>query len=282
MKTLSCLLGLLLCTSALAFAQQGIETSCTTPSDSACIDWNKGVAYAIGIGAPPDNAGARSNPMARRAARIDAARNLVELIKGVNLDSSTNMKNAMIENDTVNISISGVLRSLREVGQPKYFSDRTVQVKVSASLREVIPQELVLGNAGGAPLMLPPPGSIPTGSTVSTQQAYTGLIIDARGTGVLPAMSPKVFDPEGREVYGSAYVSREWAISQGVVGYVKSLEAARNNDRVKGTPAVVKAIEAKGANQADLVISKADADTLRLIAQKQTFLNEGRVMIVLE
>jgi hypothetical protein len=53
-------------------------------------------------------------------------------------------------------------------------------------------------------------------------------------------------------------------------------------DRVKGSPAVVKAVEAKGANKADLVVSKADADMLRAVSQKQTFLSEGRVMIVLD
>ncbi len=282
MRSLSFVLSLLLFVPVLAWAQQGIEVSCTTPNDTACIDWNKGVAYAIGLGAPPDNAGARSNPMARRAARIDAARNLLELIQGVNLDSSTDMKNAMIENDSVSISISGVLKSIREVGRPKYFSDRTIQVKVAASLREVIPQELIFDNSGGPPRMLEAPGSIPVGSSLSPQQAYTGLIIDGRGTGVLPAMSPKIYDPEGREVYGSAYVSREWAVSQGVVGYVKTMEAARGTDRVKGSPAIVKAIEAKGANKADLVIPKSDADTIRALAQKQTFLNEGRVMIILD
>ena len=50
-------------------AQSGIEVSCTTPDETACIDWNKGVAYAVGIGAPPAGAGAASNPMARRASK---------------------------------------------------------------------------------------------------------------------------------------------------------------------------------------------------------------------
>lgn len=282
MRSLLFAVGLLIIAPMAALSQQGIEVACTTPNDRACIDWDKGVAYAIGIGAPPPGAGAASNPMARRAARIDGARNLLELIQGINPDSSTSMKNAMAESDTVNISMSGMLKSLREEGQPKYFSDRTIQVKVSASLRAVIPPELAYGESVGPPKLLEAPGSVPTGSSVNAAQSFSGLIIDARGTGVLPAMSPKVLDPEGREVYGSAYVSREWAVSQGVVGYVKTIEAARSADRVKGSPAVVKAVEAKGANKADLVISKADADTIRAIAQRQNFLSEGRVMVVLD
>jgi hypothetical protein len=276
-------LGLLLLLPFTAMAQQGIEASCTTPNDSACIDWNKGIAYAVGTGAPPAGSGAGANPMARRAARLDAARNLLELIQGINVDSNSTVKNMMVESDVVNITVSGVLKSIREVGQPKYFSDRTIQVKIAASLREVLPQEAIFGSSSGAPRLLEAPGSMPSGGTsLNAQQVYSGLVIDARGTGVLPAMSPKIFDPDGREVYGSAYVSREWAISQGVVGYVKSVDAAVGTDRVKGSPAVVKAVEAKGANKADLVVSKADADMLRAVSQKQTFLSEGRVMIVLD
>lgn len=282
MKSLILALALLLTAPAAILAQKGIEVACTTPNESACIDWNKGVAYAVGIGAPPPGAGAASNPLARRAAKIDGARNLLELIEGVNLNSSTSVKNAMAMSDTVTVTMNGVLKSLREVGPPKYFSDRTIQVKVSASLRSVIPAELAYGDAGGAPRLLEAPGSLPVGGMVNPSLSYTGLIIDARGTGVLPAMSPKVFDPDGREVYGSAYVSREWAVTQGVVGYVKTLEAARSDDRVKGSPVTVKAIEAKGANKADLVISKTDADTIRAIAQRQNFLSEGRVMVVLD
>jgi hypothetical protein len=95
-------------------------------------------------------------------------------------------------------------------------------------------------------------------------------------------MSPKVYDPQDREVYGSAYVSREFAVSQGMVGYAKSLDQAAQSDRVKGNPAVVKAQEAKGANKADVVLAQSDADALRTLAQQQTFLREARVMIVLD
>jgi hypothetical protein len=95
-------------------------------------------------------------------------------------------------------------------------------------------------------------------------------------------MSPKIYDPEGKEVYGSAYVSREFAIQQGIVGYVKTVDQARENDRVKGNPAVVKAVSAKGPSKADLVLSKEDAEQLKTLSQQQTFMREARVMIVLD
>jgi len=276
---------LLLAMPVAGWAQESIDSRCFQPSQTSCVDWEHGVAIAIGLGAPAAfaNNPALKNLTARRAARLDAARNLLELVKGVNLNSESTMQNAMVQDDTVRTTVEGKLHGIREVGAPKYFSDGSIQVKLEARLYEIIPTELYAPQEGAGPRLLPPPGGpLGGGAGLNPQSVYSGLIIDARGTGVAPAMSPKVFDPEGREVYGSAYVSREFAISQGMVGYLKSVDAARESDRVKGSPAVIKAVEAKGPNNADLVISKEDADALRAISQNQTFLREARVMIVLD
>lgn len=265
-----------------AFAQgsgQGVDARCTKPDDRACIDWERQVAIALGTGAPATWAqnAAQKNISAERAARLDAARNLLELIKGVALTSDSTVSQSMVANDAVSSSIQGELNSIRAVDRPKYFSDGSVQVKLEASLRRVIPVELY----AGPPTELGAQAPAAT-SSVSTGSSYTGLVINALGLGVSPAMSPKIYDPDGREVYGSAFVSREFAISQGIVGYVKSLEAAQQSDRVKGNPAIVKAVEAKGPNKADLVLSKEDSEKLRTLSQQQTFMREARVMIVVD
>lgn len=277
-------IGLLFLLPGFAWGQGAVDARCTQAKEQACVDWNNGLAIAIGTGAPASWArtAAQKNISATRAARLDAARNLLELLKGINLTGSTNVENAMVASDTVSTSIKGRLHGIRPVERPRYFSDGSVQVKLEAQLRQIIPENLYMDSQQGPPRELGAPTGASGASALNTGGAFTGLIIDARGTGVQPAMSPKVFDEEGREIYGSAFVSREFAVSQGMAGYVKSIEAARKTDRVKGNPAVVKALEAKGANQADLVLSRADADALRRITQGQNFLREARVMIVLD
>ncbi|HKI99340.1 MAG TPA: hypothetical protein VKB51_12780 [bacterium] len=284
MKRALCLLAMLAFLPALGWAQtsSSIDPRCTQAGTQACVDWTNGLAIAIGTGAPATWARtpAQKNISATRAARLDAARNLLELIKGINLTASTSVQGAMVASDQVSTSIQGRLNGIRPVEAPHYFSDGSVQVKLEANLREVVPADLY--SQSGPPQQIAGPYGSPAGSAISPQTSYTGLIIDARGTGVQPAMSPKIYDPQNREVYGSAYVSREFAVSQGMVGYAKSLEQAAQTDRVKGNPAVVKAVKAEGASKADLVISQSDADALRTLAQQQTFLREARVMIVLD
>ncbi|MDH5751176.1 MAG: hypothetical protein OEZ59_02000 [Deltaproteobacteria bacterium] len=264
-------------------AQEALDERCTTTMENGCIDWTNGIAIAIGMGAPSSTSknATQKNLTAIRAAKLDAARNILELVKGVNISSTTTVQNAMVENDSVNTTIQGRLFGLRSVGKPKYFSDGSIQVKLEAKLREVLPQNLVMGEEG-APMQWSPVEVPTAGSSLAPGSAYSGLIIDARGVDLAPAMSPKVYDPKGSEVYGSAFVDRSWAVQHGVVGYTKDVKAASENDRVRGNPAVIKAMEAKGANKSDLVISQADADTLRNMAQQQTFLRESRVMIVID
>lgn len=276
-------IGLLFLLPGVTWGQGSVDARCTQPKEQACVDWNNGLAIAIGTGAPASwaRSAAQKNISATRAARLDAARNLLELLKGISLTGSSSVENAMVASDSVSTSIQGRLHGIRPVERPRYFSDGSVQVKLEAQLRQVIPENLYLDNQGPPRELGAPTGASGT-SALNTGGAFSGLIVDARGTGVKPAMSPKIFDQQGREIYGSAFVSREFAVSQGMVGYVKSIEAARKTDRVQGNPAVVKALEAKGANKADLVVSQSDADALRKITQGQNFLREARVMIVLD
>ena len=256
--------------------------ACNENSETDCVDWEQGFAYSHGSGAPANWAttAAQKNLSAQRAARLDAARNLLELVRGISVSADTTVGQAMVQSDRVQTAIQGRIAGLRLIGEPKYFSDGSIQVRMAARLREIVPEEVYLS---GPPQQLGPPTQIGGGAArVDTKQTYSGLIIDARGTGVLPAMSPKVIDPEGREVYGSAYVTREFAVQQGIAGYAKNVEAARTNDRVKGNPLVIKGLEAKGQNKADVVIGAEDANALRELAQNQNFMRQTRVMIVLD
>ena len=95
-------------------------------------------------------------------------------------------------------------------------------------------------------------------------------------------MSPRVYDEDGKEVYGSANVDREYAVQQGMSGYARDLTAAQSNQRVTANPMTVKGLRASGPGRSDLVISNADAQKIRTSAETMTFMKKCRVMIVLD
>ena len=112
------------------------------------------------------------------------------------------------------------------------------------------------------------------------QTVYTGLIFDAQNLTFTPSASVKILDEDGREVYGSAYVSKDWAEKQGIVSYVKDLAQAKANQRVAGNPLVIKAIKVTGPNNKDLVISNEDARKVRDLSKNINFLDAAKVVII--
>jgi hypothetical protein len=275
--------------------------------DNGEVNWQSGVITAVGIGAPPANAVnmAQARALARRAAIVVARRNLLEIVKGVRIDSETTVQEYMVTSDIIRTSVSGYLQN-SQILDVAYMSDGSVEATVGVSLRgglakivipktmpfkfeepQVVPEPEITTPAPAPQPALPAPSEpvpalpAPTEPAPTPAQIVTGLVVDASGSGARPAMSPKIYDEQGTEVYGSALVSREYAIQQGMAGYAKDIEKATTRPRVTDKPLVVKALSAKGKGMSDLVISNADANTLRELAENQSFLEKCRVMIVL-
>ena len=113
-----------------------------------------------------------------------------------------------------------------------------------------------------------------------SQGVVTGLIIDAQDLPFTPSAAPKIMDEDGREIYGSAYVDKEWFEKQGIVGYAKSLAEAKANSRVLANPFIVKAIRVAGANNRDLILSNEDAGKIRQLSRNLNFLDHAKVVII--
>ncbi len=258
------------------------------------INWTKGVVQAKGIGAPPEKyyGKPQARPMALRAAKLDAMRNLLEATKGVRISSTTLVKDFAVTSDIIMSQIEGMVKGAQVVHQ-EYMSDGTVEVTMQMSLmggfaQLILPMEIKqVESIRPIPPVhkepLPPivkKPSAPAPKPVS--EVFTGMVIDARGINARPAMAPKILNENNEEVYGSAYVSREFAVQQGMSGYAKDLTAAQSNPRVTNSPLTVKGLRTEGHGRSDIVISNADASKLRSASEHLTFLKKCRVMIVVD
>jgi hypothetical protein len=247
------------------------------------VDWTTGVITAVGIGAPPAQPAnaAQARAMAERAAQVVAYRNLLEAVKGVRVDSTTTVENFIVTSDVIRTQVNGIIQGAT-IMDKKYMSDGSVEVTVGMKLTGALAEALLpktppasMPGAAATPGSLPPAG-------VATGQLYTGLIVDARGLGVRPAMAPKIFNEEGKEVYGSAYINRDWAVREGMVGYLKDPAAAQANPRVTDKPLLVKAMKVTGEGRVDTVISNADAAALQSAAENLSMLEKCRVIILVD
>jgi len=257
------------------------------------VDWTTGVITATGLGAPPENAvnRAQARAMAERAAFVVATRNLLEVVKGIRVDSATLVENFIVSSDVIKTEVSGFVQGA-QIMKKQVNADGSVEVMVGVKLTGDLLNTLLPKNTGGgSPIQAPsgrsftaqPREPVPVQpSQAPAAVAFTGLIVDARGTGVRPAMVPKIRNEEGREVYGSAFVNRQYAVEQGMVGYLKDVGAAQANPRVTDRPLLVKALKTDGPNRTDLVISNSDAQVLHGMKEHLSFLEKARVMVVLD
>lgn len=266
---------LLLVIPAIGNCQEGQDFIEQTSKGS--INWSEGIVQAVGIGAPSEKHYGKpsARPMAMRAAKLDAMRNILEVINGVRIDGSTIVRDYAVESDIIRSKVEGMVRGA-EVVKQEYLSDGTIEITMAMSLRGGFSQ-LVL------PDEIKPLESVkPVTPMAPSSGVYTGLVVDARGLSARPAMSPKIIDENGQEVYGSAFVSREYAVQQGMSGYAKDITAAMNNQRVTDNPITVKGLRTEGPGRSDIVISNADASTLRSASENLSFMKKCRVMIVVD
>ncbi len=268
---------------SIIYSQYGygvIPGAVVEETDNGAINYSQGIVTATGIGSIPEyavNAG-QARAMAIRAAKVDARRQLIELVNGITLTSETTMRNRMAD-EVVKEKVSGLIRGAYQVGDVRYLSDTSVEVTMAVSLSGI--SEIVIPTEGFNATPPPPPSPSTTPPTAATS-AYTGIIVDARGLGVRPALAPRLLDQNGGVVYGPGNYTREYAITNGVAGYSKSLEAAREDMRVKGNPLIVKAVSVSGANKADVVIANADVMKIKSADASNGVLRDCRVLILLD
>ena len=83
--------------------------------DVGGVNWESSKITASGLGVAPPNAvnKAQARMLARRAAMVDAYRQMAEYINGVNVDSQTTVQNMLTVSDTTTTKVSALIKGAR-------------------------------------------------------------------------------------------------------------------------------------------------------------------------
>lgn len=256
------------------------------------VNWEKGASADIeawGVGLPPANMpAARGRALARRAAVVDAYRQLAEIAQGVQVDSETTVRDLAVESDVISTKISALVKGARIV-EEKAEEDGSYTVKMSIPLygvssvaaatipevhKDVLPQE--------APKISE--DYTPAPEVKAEAASYTGVIVDAAGLGLEGTFSPVIYDVNGRAIYGMRNIDKDFAISQGMVEYSSDLQAATSASRAGSNPLVVKAVSVRGGgnsvNPVNVVVSVEDGDKILYANEKTSMLEHKAVVFV--
>jgi len=252
------------------------------------IDWTAGVVEAKGIGIP---ATYDAKSLAQREDLLSdaiskAGHNLLETVVSLRINSRDRVID-IVEN------FPSIMTQLRDMAQKAPELERLRKYQYDGSV-EVWSQMSLSG--GFAQLILPPeirqiepikqvlkPSNPARSRTRSrSRDIFTGMVVDARGIQAVPVLAPRILDENLEEVFGPAYVSREFAVQRGMVSYTTDLWRAKFHPRVSDNPLIVKALKSLWPGRCEFIISNADAAKLRSASEHLLFMRECRVVIVLD
>ncbi len=258
--------------------------------ENGYINWTTGIVQAKGVGVPlkksSDNSSV-SNMKVLSDAKNDARHNMMKTIKAVRINSVKKARNYATINNSVAKQLEEIILKAKENEKiRKYLSDGTVEVYLRLSLyggfaQLFLPQEIKQIESIKQ-VAIEGKTSTSQSSKTSHLKNYTGLVVDATGISVNPAMAPRLLDEDGKEVYGAAFASREFAVQKGMSGYSKDIKSAKTCPRVGINPLSVKGLRTTGLGNCDIVISNADASILRNSSEHLAFLKKCLVIIVLD
>ena len=253
--------------------------------------------------------------MALRAAKIDAQRNLLEVINGVRVTAGTTVKDMMLESDIIGTRVKGMLQGAFETDSSVAFEDGSwvASVKMAVCMDKSdslcrakptlasITQPSLIGappearysvsdlpalaaatvtKETAAPQNTPEPASTALVQTPETADTIpnraTGLILDVRALNYTPMLDVRVRTGSGKELYGPGHVP----MGSDWLHWAPSVVSANEMADIVGDAPLVMTPESLG-EATELVIS--DNDAIKLFTSNTLsgdFLAAGKVVIV--
>ncbi|MCG6533582.1 MAG: LPP20 family lipoprotein [Syntrophales bacterium LBB04] len=231
------------------------------------IDWVGGYITAIGNGTSEKPSLAQARLLARRAAVVDAQRNLLEMINGVKVDSQTTVENFTVKQDIIKTNVSGIVKGAHIVKdsfekQPDGSIVATVEMRICMNQCKESANSLV--QALGldkkkeditTPPQLPPqpmpPAEVPPqpketkGYAYDTTKPVTGIVFNLEGRMfervIMPVIVTTGANKTSFTVYSAKSVNPNVVRTYGVVRYANTVDQALKNTHLGDNVMIISA-----------------------------------------
>ncbi len=274
--------------------------------DNGYINWKSG-EYVANVSAPvPAEYRGKSvnqamgKELALRVSRALADSVFLQIVADTRVDAKHRL--SQLIKDDAEIKLAGNIRG-KELFQKKWVTrDNKLWLEASyrISMRGV---DGVISNIyneaiKARPVSQPTPTKVPAGTSGDTSNTETVVYIDARGTGLQPALFPLIMDQSGTPLFDPAGAGKSYASENGTLEYVvakpgQSLssfsmgwlirtsyaeESSPVRKRKKRKP--MKATEAEGLLKSNIIVGKEDAERMRQAQASGELSAHPRIIVI--
>ena len=260
-------LGLLVLASAAAAQLFATEVRVTETLAPGHVDWTEGAVLsrdsATGL------AGRGAAVAAMQAATLVARHGLLRVFTQVRFDAQQMLGQTVRPGEAPWQALEALVTQAVVV-ETRYLPGRVVETAVQLPFAGQL-----------TALFLPASSAATPDDEPRTEAVHTGVVIDARGLAIQPALFPRIVDERGQTLYAPESVDREAAVQQGYVTYAKVFDQAPAQARIGEHPLVLRALRVAGESRVDLVLSDAEATRIRDYAATRRLVRQCRVLIVM-
>jgi hypothetical protein len=260
----------------LAAQREHKSFECTTQFENGTINWTTGTILTMGRASVKENT-QTSHKSVPGSARTDANRHIIEILKQLIIHNSLSVGEYASQNDVI---LAGIEKTARDavVTQQYYTSALSVEITIETSifggfLQLVLPEKI----KQIPQINYEKPGK--TGKKTG-ELPYTGLIIDARKLQIEPVLNPEILSEQGHEIYSGTFISREFAVQNGVCKYYCNMDEALKDDRIGSHPLIIRGLRNAGQQNSAIIINMSDYRVLEKATERHKFLKECRLIIV--
>ncbi len=263
---------------------------CVTDFENGRINWSTGAIYAKGY-SPDNNSIVQTLPgmvlsekhkelsseFISEFAKAEAKKHMIDVLKQVKINSALNINEYASKKEVIWTGIEKIANDAR-ISAQYYTSALGVEIILETSmfggfLQLVLPEEIRQISKVSQ--------EISQQNTKTIEEIpYTGLIIDARGLEIEPVLNPVIISEQGHDIYSSVFISREFAVQNGVCKYLCSMDQALKDKRTGSHPLILKGLSKGGKQNTSIIVSMSDYNIIEKRTERHVFLKECKVIIV--
>jgi TolB-like protein len=179
------------------------------------VNWQNGVLKVVGRAKAGAEGDAKASMLARRSAVVDAYSRAVEVVSGIRLDSDTKVSDEEKKDKALRTRIQGLVQGGKVISETPRNPKGEYEVTLEVPMRGLRGVQTVFLDR------LTQPQTLKKAALDDKDDSeFTGIIIDARGTGMQAGMFPKILDESGKVVADPAATDKTILRDKGQAAFV--------------------------------------------------------------